>query len=165
MKTSNKVKEEDDGITHINVYSKGKTELGRLLSNFANTPVIIGDNHFASVESWWYWTKMNNFNSLFKIPRFSKYQVDSIKSKIGVEAKMYYRNIIGGDDRQFNPTKEQLKEVYLLKLEQNPKVKEMLLENKLPFAHYYIMKDKRVDADISLWTVDLWREIVEMIEK
>ena len=78
---------------------------------------------------------------------------------------MYYRNIIGGDDRQFNPTKEQLKEVYLLKLEQNPKVKEMLLENKLPFAHYYIMKDKRVDADISLWTVDLWREIVEMIEK
>jgi catechol-2,3-dioxygenase len=104
---------------------------------------------------------MNNFNSLFKIPRFSKYQADSIKYKVGAKAKSYYRNIIGVDDSQFNPTKDQLKEVYLLKLEQNPKVKEMLLENTLPFAHYYIMKDKRVNADASLWTADLWREIVE----
>lgn len=31
-------KPEMDGIDHINVYSKGKTELGKLLSNFARTP-------------------------------------------------------------------------------------------------------------------------------
>ena len=29
-----------DGIEHINIYSKGKTELGRLLTNFAQTPFI-----------------------------------------------------------------------------------------------------------------------------
>jgi hypothetical protein len=26
---------EQDGTTHINIYSKGKTELGRFLTNFA----------------------------------------------------------------------------------------------------------------------------------
>lgn len=31
----------EDGITHINVYSKGATELGRLLTNFAHTPLHI----------------------------------------------------------------------------------------------------------------------------
>ena len=27
-----------DGINHINVYSRGKTEIGRFLSNMAHTP-------------------------------------------------------------------------------------------------------------------------------
>lgn len=30
---------EEDGITHINIYSKGKTDLGRMLSNFAKFPI------------------------------------------------------------------------------------------------------------------------------
>ena len=30
-------KQTEDGYNHINVYSKGKTELGRWLSNFAHT--------------------------------------------------------------------------------------------------------------------------------
>lgn len=45
----------DDGITHINVYSKGKTELGRLLSNFSHTPFYGNDILFNSVEGWWQW--------------------------------------------------------------------------------------------------------------
>jgi len=32
---------EEDGITHINIYSKGKTDLGRMLSNFAKLPFIL----------------------------------------------------------------------------------------------------------------------------
>lgn len=30
----------DDGVTHINVYSKGRTKLGRDLSNFAAIGII-----------------------------------------------------------------------------------------------------------------------------
>ena len=30
----------DDGVTHINIYSKGQTELGGLLSNFSRTPFV-----------------------------------------------------------------------------------------------------------------------------
>lgn len=40
-----------DGIDHINIYSKGKTTLGRMLSNFACTPFTHPeDGKFASIE-------------------------------------------------------------------------------------------------------------------
>ena len=46
-----------DGIDHINVYSRGKTALGRQLSNFASTPFKHPtDGDFLTVEGWWYWT-------------------------------------------------------------------------------------------------------------
>lgn len=34
---------EEDGITHINIYSKGSTELGRLLSNFAHRKAVLSE--------------------------------------------------------------------------------------------------------------------------
>jgi hypothetical protein len=44
-----------DGIDHINVYSKGKTALGRWLTNFAYSPITIPEfGDFASIESYWY---------------------------------------------------------------------------------------------------------------
>ena len=48
-----------DGIDHINIYSKGYTKLGRLLSNFTKsefTHPIYG--HFMSVEGFWYYIKL-----------------------------------------------------------------------------------------------------------
>lgn len=47
----NKFLKENDGIDHINIYSKGKTELGCLLSNFAFSPFTINNDTFPSVES------------------------------------------------------------------------------------------------------------------
>jgi hypothetical protein len=45
------IKPSEDGVTHINVYSRGNTELGRLLSNFAHTPFSHPEfGEFASVE-------------------------------------------------------------------------------------------------------------------
>jgi len=53
----------DDGLSHINIYSKGMTELGRLLSNFANTPVNTPqDGKFTSIEGYWYWLLGKNDN-------------------------------------------------------------------------------------------------------
>ena len=47
-----------DGIDHINIYSKGKTELGRLLTNFAHTPFTFPlHGAFSSVEAFWYYAK------------------------------------------------------------------------------------------------------------
>jgi len=47
-----------DGVTHINIYSKGKTKLGRLLTNFAHTPFTHAEyGQFASVEGFWYWIR------------------------------------------------------------------------------------------------------------
>ena len=57
---SAKNKEEDldpllEGITHINVYTKSKFTIGKGLSNLANIGFNIDDQHFQSLEGFWYW--------------------------------------------------------------------------------------------------------------
>jgi hypothetical protein len=165
--TSNYVNKEDDSISHVNIYSRGKTPLGQVLSNFAHTPITVGDDTFESVESWWYWTKMNKINDSSLVPIFDDQQLSTVKTLVGNDAKTYFRNqYTVKDTTQFNPTKEELKQIYLIKLEQHPRIIPMLLNNTLPFAHYYIMKNKdtgiyeKVDNNY-LWTADLWREIKE----
>ena len=59
---------EDDGITHINVYSKGATALGRALSNFARIPVMVVPNgRFESVEAYWYWLRVMEVITLLRL--------------------------------------------------------------------------------------------------
>jgi hypothetical protein len=53
-------KSKDDGITHINIYSKGKTELGRWLSNFTYHPIETEDGKFDSVEGYWVINHIDN---------------------------------------------------------------------------------------------------------
>jgi len=47
--------EDIDGIHHINIYSKGKTEIGRWLSNFSYCPIQTQHGDFNSIEGYWYW--------------------------------------------------------------------------------------------------------------
>lgn len=47
-----------DGFDFINIYSKGKTELGRDLSNFARFPFTHPKyGQFTSIEGLWYWLR------------------------------------------------------------------------------------------------------------
>ena len=93
----NDFKPENDGIDHINVFSKSRSKLGRMLSNFAHTPFTLDGVKFESVESWWYWMKMNNINKSVLFPAFSDEQLDNIKSLIGKEAKTYFRELYKDD--------------------------------------------------------------------
>lgn len=54
------LKPDEDGVTHINIYSKGKTEIGRWASNFQYAPIVIDDGHFDSVEGYFYWLGTRN---------------------------------------------------------------------------------------------------------
>jgi len=156
----NDFKPENDGIDHINVFSKSRSKLGRMLSNFAHTPFTLDGNKFESVESWWYWTKMNNINKTVLFPIFSDEQLGEIRSLIGKEAKLYFRELYKDDSSSFNAEPFELKRTYLQKLEENPDVKKELMENKLPIDHYYMMFDKKISAASSMWTAKLWEEIV-----
>lgn len=149
----------EDGITHINVFSKSKSKLGRMLSNFARTPITTPTDKFITVESWWYWMKMKSINESCLVPLFTDEQIIEIKEKVGKDAKDYFRALYKIDSSEYSPTKEQLKLVYQLKLEQHPDIKELLLQNTLPLTHYYMMFDKKVSADSTLWTALLWDEI------
>lgn len=155
----------EDGITHVNVYSKSRCLLGRLLSNFAHTPIESGGIKFESIESWWYYTKMVNINSNSLFPIFTDEQMESVSKSIGKEAKKIFRDLYKEDSVTYNPTKDEVKEAYILKAESNENVKKLLLENNLPFSHYYMMFDKKVNADDYLWTAELWNEVKEELIK
>ena len=52
----NQPRKEDDGVTHINVYSRGVTSLGRSLSNLAECNIehqYFG--HFRTLEGLWFY--------------------------------------------------------------------------------------------------------------
>lgn len=154
---SNEVNASDDGITHINVYSKGKTKLGRLLSNFADTPFVLDGVRFASVESFWYYTKMINENKHAQV--FSTEEINSMAAKKGYDAKAYFRKLSKDTKESTSPTADQLKRAYQAKLAAHPIIKQLLQENTLPFAHYYLYLDKKVNADQFLWTAGLWSDL------
>ena len=126
-KYSRKFTEANDGITHINVYSRGKTELGKLLSNFSHTPFKLDKfGEFASVEAFWYWY-------------FSDTNNNDIRKLHGTQAKFLGQRLMEGKKPEILEIDEQviIAAIYT-KLDQNPYIIDMLVQNDLPLAHYYV---------------------------
>lgn len=141
--SSNRFLPENDGIDHINVFSRGKTKLGRILSNFAYTPFLYEGIYYKSVEGalFHYRTLDDSFIKLY-----------GFKAKeLGKELPSYRLE-----------TPALIKSWFRAKLEYNPEIKEMLIENELPFAHYY-MFDKKIKAE--LICPDIWRELTNELRE
>ena len=95
-----------DGIDHINIYSKGKTLIGRQLSNFAEIPFDHPKHgKFMSVEGYWYWLSCKD---------------DILRKLSGFKAKEYGREIGANDWCDNLEFKENIKLAIKSKLEQNP---------------------------------------------
>ncbi len=138
----------EDGLTHINVYSRGRTELGRLLSNFAHTPFSIPEcGPFASVEGWWYWRNCRD---------------DRLRLLSGLPAKILGRELC--PIPKAPPSREELKVIYLYKIEANRKVLRLLIESSLPFTHYYVNAG-RYNQTFWRWTGELWNEVRETAKR
>ncbi len=152
---------EQDGISHLNVYSKGKTELGRYLSNFANSPFQHNGCWFMSVEAGWFVYKLQKVAKNY--PNDVDYINDlySLTKLYGFKAKFEGRRLLEkwSAENVADIPKKVLKQLYLKKLEYNPEILSLLLENELPLVHYYVAKGNFVDASKYNWTVDLWSEI------
>lgn len=73
----------EDGISHINVYSKGRTGIGRFLSNFTFYPIHTVDGEFHSIEGYWYWLTCRD---------------DRLRYLHGYEAKKLGRNTNSGGE-------------------------------------------------------------------
>lgn len=112
----------NDGVDHINVYSKGATELGRQLSNFAHAPFRhTQDGQFASVEGYWYWLSTG-----------SKHE--GLRVMHGYQAKQYGKVLPKVQVDDFN---ERVKEAIRCKLRQNRNILHALTDSTLPLTHYY----------------------------
>lgn len=117
----------EDTVTHYNVYSNARSELGRKLSNFAKSPFkhpVYGD--FVSMEGFHYWLSTG-----MKSAR--------LREVYGMEAKNLGRahKKVEMDDDVF---KQRCLEALHCKLRDNPEIYQLLMESdtKKPLTHYYV---------------------------
>jgi predicted NAD-dependent protein-ADP-ribosyltransferase YbiA (DUF1768 family) len=132
---------ETDGIDHVNVYSRAKTEGGRLLSNFAHTPFTLYGIRFESVEGF--------YQSML----FDEDQVRAvIAGTFGNEAKSWGKKspkregdavrtwdgrVVEFKGEEFH---EEIEKAIREKTQQNPSVAAALIATgDLPLTHYYVM--------------------------
>jgi predicted NAD-dependent protein-ADP-ribosyltransferase YbiA (DUF1768 family) len=147
-----------DGVDHINVYSKGKTELGRMLSNFYPSPFTLRGIQFKSVETFWYYIIACNMGAGDELK-------GDVLAKSGWEVKEFWKQYktLANHYEAADPTRPQLKLAYLQKLKENPAIQEKLIESTLPLRHYYQYGYKIVPTKHG-WTVELWEEIREELK-
>jgi predicted NAD-dependent protein-ADP-ribosyltransferase YbiA (DUF1768 family) len=139
---------QNDDIDHINIYSKGKSELGRLLSNFANTPFVLPeDGKFASIEGYWYW--------LLCEPN----QREQLRCLHGFEAKKLGRELPRRCDMESEILfRTKICNAILEKISQNLNIKELMITSVLPFDHYYVYDGKMVRTKYD-WLVRFFEKV------
>ena len=113
---------EEDGITHINTYTKGKTRLGRLLTNLADIPVTHPKyGMFRCAEGLWYYMRTGcKYENLRALTGFDA-------KKLGVTLEVVWM-----DDFE-----EQFKIALRNKIQSHPELHELFINSTLPFEHYY----------------------------
>ena len=128
----------DDGVTHINIWSKGRTSLGRALSNFAHTPFTHPTyGTFHSMEGYWYWVATGMSDNTLRL-------------LYGYRAKQHGKTL----PRVKHPDFEALIcEGLLAKLNANASLKQALIESSLPLHHYFCYWDKITIPDSGIFQV------------
>lgn len=144
-----------DGITHINVYTKGVTELGRLLTNLAHTPFVVDDHQWQSVEGWWYWQAFRGTDyEVYAKNELSKLYGFKAKS-MGKQLQEYYQ-VCSNIHPDF---KSEIIRGIRAKLRQNKHILRLLARSELPLIHYYYYGDpasnpKVINKSEHQWQLD-----------
>ena len=136
----------EDGITHLNVYSKGKTALGRFLSNFTLFPQDLPEGRFNSIEGYWYYLQAPDSP-----------QREKLQTLHGFEAKKWGRSLISlvKDLQTHHNVNFQTKILMAIKdkILSGPLLDEFKMSS-LPFAHYYVMSGKVITTTNSNFILD-----------
>ena len=147
---------EQDGVAHVNVYSKGRTLLGKRLTHFATYPIDHPRfGRFDNVEGFWWWLSTGGRHddlrdmSGWKAKHIGKERVDAIKK--------------GGGETFMPDFREEIEYANALKLLSHPHILRELLKSTLPLVHYYVYgkPDNPLvrAADRSLWTLQLFENV------
>lgn len=117
-------KTEDDGKTHINIFSRSRSKLGKMLSNFYNadfTHPVFGK--FANMECFWYYVKTGcRYEGLRNLPAY--------------EAKIKGKQLPLVHIDNFM---EIMKEGIRIKILSHNSILTLFRRCKLPFDHYYVI--------------------------
>ena len=132
----------EDGVSHINVYTRGATPLGRGLSNLSDCNIdhpYFG--HFRTLEGLWYYMKTGFTDDSFRIVK-------------GLTARETGKQLPSKNYPLFS---KMFKLGMLEKLERNPALQKQLKENDLPLAHYYVYGDRVKELSHHQWQLDYWQ--------
>lgn len=173
-------KPEEDGIDHINIYSRGKTELGRMLSNFSECEIHKQYGSFKSIEGLYHYLKVMRSlnvkdNEVKNIPLtycWIKRTLADLKDASGVRAKSlgkYARESIIAygvpylDKPDANFTDEIIQATEQ-KIKNNPTLKKLIVENELHYVHYYVKEDgSAIYMPHFGWTADVIMDAIENV--
>lgn len=143
----------NDGIDHINIYSKGKTDIGRKLTNFARTPFMFNGLEFQSVEAAWYFFKTGQKHH-------------QLRSLHGFLAKKEGKLLDKVEYPEFNQT---ILECIRCKFRQNKELLKQFAATTLPLDHYYYFGDEENPKIVRLpqykWIVDELERIRSLTRK
>jgi len=124
-----------DGVTHINIYSKGRTDFGKMLSNFYKFPISAVDGNFESVEGYWYWLNICECEDKEVLRKLYGFKAKDTGLKI-----LQYTNC-----RWDNDFEKKITATIWYKFERNI---HLLIDEymDLPFEHYFVSGENIRDA-------------------
>ena len=139
----------DDGITHINIYSNGATQLGRFLSNFSFSPITTDHGHFCSMEGYYHYIKsllaiQHSPQALDLRDRYhvGLTQLQSLHGKAAQQYGRVLRRELMADGVWFDDKTSIVKlEWFITALKSKLMTSSLypvFLESTLPFTHYYV---------------------------
>jgi hypothetical protein len=142
-----------DGVDFINIYSKGKTDLGKYLTNWATQDIQISIGKFKSIEG-----------LIFFLGSFD----NELRSLSGFNAKKRGEELDRGirlpEDVFRGYIKEAMRDV-AKQLAITPGIIRTtaykVTDHNLPLVHYYEYGDKRVVPKKWLWQIEAWEQILK----
>lgn len=142
---------DQDGISHINIYSRGKTKLGKQLTNMYHFKFIYDNVEFISVEQAWHFYKFCKYPELAN----KILKLDSSFKCLDF-AKANKQNDI---DTQSVMFKELMKDVIRTRLECDEPLMNLLRNSWLPFEHYYAYSSKIHDQRHKYeWLINIFED-------
>lgn len=144
----------EDGVKHLNIYSKAKTSLGKQLTNMYPFKFVYENIEFNSVEQAWHYYKFidqpeiakqilamdNPFNCL----SFARANKTDASNKVALSIGFKLR----------------IEEVICTRIEADINLKNALRNSILPFEHYYAYGDKIHDQrDKYDWLIKIFENI------
>lgn len=147
----------DDGVTFINVYTKGRTRLGRLLTNPADLKVYHKKyGWFRTAEGLWYYLRTG-----------CKHEV--LRTMSGFEAKALGKTLEVVWNQDFQ--KEFLKAIRY-KVLSNEELKTLLRQSTLPLTHFYFYGSpyndrppKVIYPKGSEWQIEFFEELRRRLKR
>lgn len=141
----------EDGINHINIYSKGKTPIGRFLSNFADCNVETEDGPFRTIEGYWYWLSASELYN-------DKSILEQLRTTNGWESKQLGRKLRAADWVKTPWFYEKILRAIATKVQTPWCVEQLIKTGQLPFFHYYVVNGKVAMPKDGLWMVQFIQE-------